>query len=574
MIGARTSNDGRILDVPAALRACWYHFTVTFAFSMVINLLYLAPTIYMMQVGDRVLTSGSKETLAMLTLIMVLSLLTLVGLDTVRSRILVRSGMRFDAMLSNRVVAATIDHALRQRGMGQTDSVQTLDNFRQFVTGPGVHAIFDLPWVPIYLAVLFFIHPTLGLTTTVFMALLIALAILTEIATAKPLRQANQAGERSYTLAKSTQQNAEVVQAMGMLDGLLQRWSRDRTLMLIQQAIASDRMAVMTNISKFLRLLVQSLLLALGALLTLDGAITSGGMFASMLLVGRATQPIDQVVGSWRSIVIARNAYASLLNLLGGKSAKKSGTSLPRPKAHLIVDKLSFIPPGMQKPVLFNLSFQIKPGTALAVIGPSAAGKSTLARLLVGVIEPSAGEVRLDGASVSTWDKSDLGRYIGYLPQDVELFEGTVAENIARFTSGESEDIVRAAKAAGAHEMILRLPAGYDTPIGEGGALLSGGQRQRIGLARAVYGDPVFVVLDEPNSNMDTEGEVAMARCMIQMKIDKKAVVLITHRPANLSLVENVMHLNEGRAAAILPRDEMIAKLSQSNIIQPEVRKA
>ena len=574
MTRSKTSNDGRVLDVPAALRACWYHFASTFAFSLVINLLYLAPTIYMMQVSDRVLTSGSRETLAMLTLIMVLSLLTLTGLDIVRSRILIRSGLRFDAMLSGRVVAATIDHALLQRGMSQNDTIQTLDNFRQFVTGPGIHAIFDLPWVPIYLAVLFFIHPSLGLTTTVFMVLLIALAMLTEVATAKPMKHANQAGDRSYVLAKSTHQNAEVIQAMGMLDGLLRRWGHDRTRMLIQQAIASDRMAVLSNISKFLRLLVQSLLLALGALLTLDGSITAGGMFASMLLVARATQPIDQVVGTWRSIVVARNAYAALRMLLGGKGAARSGVALPRPKAQLIVDKLSFIPPGQQKPVLFNLSFQVNPGTALAVIGPSAAGKSTLARLLVGVVQPSAGEVRLDGASVSTWDKSDLGQYIGYLPQDVELFEGTVAENIARFTSDTGEDVVRAAMAAGAHEMILRLPAGYDTPIGEGGALLSGGQRQRIALARAVFGDPVMVVLDEPNSNMDTEGEVAMARCMAHLKAAKKIVILITHRPANLSLVENVLHLSEGRIAGLLPRDEMLAKLSQNNIIQPEMRKA
>lgn len=574
MTGASNPSGDRASDVPAALRACWHHFSAAFAFSLVINLLYLAPTIYMMQVSDRVLTSGSRETLAMLTLIMVLSLLTMAALDAVRARILIRSGLRFDALLSGRVVAATIDHALRQRGISQGEGVQTLDNFRQFITGPGIHAMFDLPWVPIYLAVLFIIHPGLGLTTTVFMALLIILAILTEIATAKPLKQANQAGTRSYTMAQATHQNAEVVQAMGMLEGLLKRWGRDRARMLIQQAIASDRMATLSSFSKFLRLLVQSLLLGLGALLTLDGSITSGGMFASMLLVGRATQPIDQVVGSWRSIVVARNAYAALRALLGGKGLERSEVTLPRPKAVLTVDRLSFMPPGLPKPVLFNLSFQVDPGTVLAVIGPSAAGKSTLARLLVGVIHPTAGEVRLDGANVSTWDKSDIGQYIGYLPQDVELFEGTVAENISRFTTGPSENIVRAAMAAGAHDMILRLPAGYDTPIGEGGALLSGGQRQRLGLARAVYGDPVLVVLDEPNSNMDTEGELAMAQCITHLKAANKAVILVTHRPANLSLVENVLYLNDGRVAALLPRDKMIAKLAQPNVIQPEKKKA
>lgn len=557
-------------SVAAAMRGCWRHFSAAFIFSLIINLFYLAPTIYMMQVSDRVMTSGSRETLAMLTIALVLTLLAMELLDIVRARILIRSGFKFDAQIADQVVAATVDLSLRQRGVKQNAAVQALDNFRQFITGPGVHAFFDLPWVPIYLLVLFVIHPALGVTTTIFMALLVLLAILTETATAGPMKQAGQAGMRSYALAEAAHENAEVVQAMGMLDGLLHRWNRDRVRMLVQQAIASDLMASLSSGSKFLRLLVQSLLLGLGSVLALDGSITSGGMFASMLLVARATQPIDQVVATWRSVVLARNAYNSLKMLFQERPTLRSELPLPRPKALVTVDRLSFMPNGQSKPVLFNLSFQIDPGTALAVIGPSAAGKSTLARLLVGVVAPTAGEVRLDGANVSIWNKSDLGQYMGYLPQDVELFEGTVAENISRFTDGPSDAIVRAAMAAGAHEMILRLPAGYDTQIGEGGALLSGGQRQRLGLARAVYGDPVLVVLDEPNSNMDTEGELAMARCIAHLKAANKAVVLVTHRPANLSMVENVLYLNEGRAAALLPRDQMLARLAQPNVVAPD----
>ncbi len=561
-------------EVALALRACNLYFLTAFGFSFVYNVLFLTPTLYVLQVSDRVLTSGSHETLFVLTAACLIALTTLVAIDAVRARILIRCGLRFDSLLSTRVVVAMIENSSAFRGQTRRDALRNLDMLRQFLTAQGIHALFDLPWAPLYLIVIFMIHPWLGLVAVVFSVLLVALTVATEVATNGPLTQAAEAGQRHYTLTQASQRNAEVILSMGMLDGLLARWRRDRNAMLSLQAEASDRASYLSGGSKFLRLAVQALILGVGALLVIDRKITGGEMFAAMILIGRGTQPIDQIVGVWKSLITARAAYQSLKELLIDSPLPPPSTALPKPRGFLSVEQLAFVPPGAQKPVLIGVNFQVEPGNAIAIIGPSAAGKSTLARLLVGLYKPSAGAVRLDGANMHTWDRNELGHHIGYLPQDIELFNGTVAENIARFTPAPDKAIIEAAMMAGAHEMILRLPQGYDTAIGEDGALISGGQRQRIGLARALFGDPCLIVLDEPNSNLDSDGEIALAHCILSLKESGKTVVMVTHRPSSLNTVENVLYLHSGQVMGLVPRHQLLAKIAAAPQPMKPVRHA
>ena len=358
--------------------------------------------------------------------------------------------------------------------------------------------------------------------------------------------------------------NWEVVQAMGMMGGLLRRWARDRNRMLERQATASDLAATMQSIIRFLRLAMQSVILGLGAYLVIERLTTAGAMFAASILLGRALQPVEQIVGSWRNLVGARNAYHRVRDLLAASSPSDPNLELPRPEGLLTVENLSFAVPGnTSKLILRGVSFRVEPGEVLGVIGPSGAGKSTLVRQIVGVMSPSAGAVRLDGADVSTWPKESLGRYVGYLPQDVELFADTVAANISRFQQGEDAEIFDAAQMAGMHTMILRLAKGYDTQVGVGGAVLSGGYRQRIGLARAVYGKPSLVVLDEPSSNLDAEGDAALADCILQLKRRGTTVVIVSHRPTTVGVVDKVLVLKDGVAEMFGPRAEVMSRLTR-----------
>lgn len=538
------------------------YFVTAAIFSLAINLLYLAGPLYMLQVYDRVISSSSEITLIMLTVALLLTLAALAGLDVVRARVLTRTSIRLDRNIASRVITAIIERSANL-GAARSHLLRDFDTFRQFITGTGVHAILDLPWTPIYIAVIFGLHPSLGAFALGCSIVLILMAVLNEWIVKPPLSESNEAATRNYNFTEMSLRNTEVVRAMGMTAGLLKRWSRDRNRMLERQVTASDRAATMQSLIRFLRLSMQSLILGLGAYLVIERLTTVGAMFAASILLGRALQPVEQIVGSWRGLVSARGAFLRLRELLAASPTQEPRLTLARPDGRLSVEGLSYVAPGSPKLILRGITFQIEPGEVLGIIGPSGAGKSTLARHIVGVQAPSAGAVRIDGADVSTWIKSSLGEHLGYLPQDVELFADTVAANIGRFSDGADTDIILAARMAGVHEMILRLPEGYDSHVGEGGAILSGGYRQRIGLARAAYGNPSLVVLDEPSSNLDSDGDAALADCIMQLKKRGTTVVLISHRPATIGVVDKILVLREGVAEMFGPRAEILARLTR-----------
>lgn len=542
------------------LQSCQGYFVTAAFFSLAINLLYLAGPLYMLQVYDRVIASSSEITLLMLTIALLMALLALAGLDAIRARVLTRASIRLDQTIAPRVMTAIIDRAA---GGARSYLLRDFDTFRQFITGTGVHAILDLPWTPIYIAVIFGLHPALGMFALAGSIILILMALLNEWIVKPPLSESNEAASKNYNFTEMSLRNTEVVRAMGMTAGLLKRWSRDRNRMLERQVVASDRAATMQSLIRFLRLSMQSLILGLGAYLVIERLTTAGAMFAASILLGRALQPVEQIVGSWRGLVSARVAFLRLRELLAGAQAQEPRLTLPRPGGGLSVEALSYAAPGMSKPILRGVSFQIEPGEVLGIIGPSGAGKSTLARHIVGVQAPSAGAVRIDGADVSSWIKTSLGQHLGYLPQDVELFADSVAANICRFNDGEDSEVIVAARMAGVHDMILRLPAGYDSQVGEAGTILSGGYRQRIGLARAVYGNPSLVVLDEPSSNLDSDGDAALAACIMQLKKRGTTVIIISHRPATIGVVDKILVLREGVVEMFGPRAEILARLTR-----------
>ena len=551
-------------EVASAMWALRRPFYVVGGFSFLINLLMLTPAFYMLQMYDRVLGSRNELTLYMITLIAVCLFLLLSGLEWVRSRILVRVGAQFDAALNSRVFNAAFETNLRTNGANAGQSLADLTNVRQFITGNGLFAFFDAPWFPIYLIVIFILHPVLGWFSIGGAILSIVLTLINEWATKGPLSQASQAAISSNNYATNNLRNAEVIEAMGMLDNLRSRWYRRYKDLLALQSIASDRAGTISAFGKFIRLTQQSLILGLGAYLVIKGQLSPGGMIAGSILMGRALAPVDLLLGSWRSLVSARGAFGRLEKMLDQFPARKETMSLPAPRGNVTVESLVAAAPGSNVPILKGLSFALPQGEALAIIGPSASGKSTLARLLVGVWPAASGKVRLDGADVYAWNKLELGPHIGYLPQDVELFEGTIAENIARFGEIDHEKVIDAAQQTGVHDMILHFPQGYDTPIGVAGGFLSGGQRQRIALARAVYGHPSLIVLDEPNANLDDVGEAALVRAVESLKKAGCTVVLITHRTSIVSSVDKMLILRDGQIAAFGPRDEVINALSQA----------
>ncbi|WP_420965870.1 type I secretion system permease/ATPase [Bradyrhizobium sp. B120] len=559
-------------ELRQSLQACQSYFVTGAIFSLAINLLYLAGPLYMLQVYDRVISSASEITLLMLTLALLLAFMALAGLDAVRARVLTRTSIRLDRKIAPRVMTAIIDHSTKIGG-ARSQLLRDFDTFRQFITGSGVHAIFDLPWAPIYIAVIFALHPFLGAFALGCTIVLVLMALLNEWIVKPPLSESSEAANRNYSFTEMSLRNTEVVRAMGMTAGLLKRWGRDRDRMLERQVAASDRAATMQSVIRFLRLSMQSLILGLGAYLVIERLTTAGAMFAASILLGRALQPVEQIVGSWRGLISARGAFLRVRELLAANPPRQSGLTLPRPEGRVSVEGLSFAVPGTSRPILRGVTFQVEPGEVLGIIGPSGAGKSTLARHIVGVQAPSAGVVRLDGSDVSTWIRSSLGEHLGYLPQDIELFADTVAANICRFKNGDDKAIILAAQMADVHEMILRLADGYDTQVGEGGAILSGGYRQRIGLARAVYGHPSLVVLDEPSSNLDSEGDAALAECIMQLKRRGATVVIISHRPATIGVVDKVLVLREGVVEMFGPRQEILSRLTRP-VPVPAVRGA
>ena len=546
-----------------ALRACRVYFLTALVFSLGINLLYLAAPLYMLQVYDRVISSASLGTLVMLTLVLMVALSALAGLDVVRARTLARASIRIDRLMGGRIVSAMIENSARS-GSARSQHLRDFDSFRQLITGSAIHALFDLPWAPIYIAVIVMLHPILGAFALGCSILLVAMALVNELTVRHPLTQANEVAAKNFAFTDMSLRNSEVVQAMGMMPGLLQRWRRDRLKLIARQTTASERAAVTSSLIKFLRLAVQSLILGVGAYLVIDRQITVGVMFAASILLGRSLQPVEQVVGSWRNIVTARGAYERVRQLLLDQPRRTPTLALPRPQGQLTIEELTYAPVPGARPILRNVHLRVEPGEVLGVIGPSGAGKSTLARHIVGVLAPSAGVVRLDGADVSLWPREQVGNFVGYLPQDIELFADTVAANISRFrVDGDDNDVIEAAKMAGVYEIILRLPKGFETHVGEGGAVLSGGVRQRIGLARAVYGEPSLVVLDEPSSNLDSDGDTALLSCIGELKRKGTTVVMITHRPNTLGAVDKLLLMRDGMVDSMGPRDEVVQRLAQ-----------
>lgn len=531
------------------------------SFSLVINLLMLMPTLYMLQIYDRVLTSRNEFTLLMLTLVMV----GIYGLEAVlelaRSGVLVRASSALEVRLGGRVFDAAFASYLRTPGGNPGQPLADLANVRQFVTGKGLAVFFDAPWTPIYIAVIFLLNSWLGLFAAGSVAVLTGLAWGNERLTAPALGEAGRLSQAAANYAAGSLRNAEAIEAMGMLPSLRRRWQMHQARGLRLQAEAAERNAWIAAAGKFLRLLTQSGILGLGALLVIERQLTPGGMIAASILLGRALSPVDQAIGTWRGTVSARHAYGRLKDLLGAFPAPPERTSLPRPEGFVMAENLVLAPPGSGQPVLKGISFGAAPGMLVAVVGASAAGKSTLARGLVGVWAPLGGSIRLDHADVAQWDKAELGPWIGYLPQDVELFEGTVAENICRFAERDSEKVVQAALRAGVHDLILRLPEGYETAIGEGGMALSAGQRQRIGLARAMYGDPALIVLDEPDASLDEAGDAALLEALEEMKRETRTVFVMTHRLNILELADAVMVLADGRIKAYGRRDAVLQSL-------------
>lgn len=545
-------------DIDAALLAYRRVFWSLALFSGVINLLVLVPSLYMMQVYDRVLTSRNETTLLMLTLIALGLFLLSALIEWLRGQVMIRMSAGIDETLAARLFDATFARSLRSHEGNPAQVFADLTQLRQFITGQGLLAMLDAPWLPVFMVVAFLFHPWFGVLSLVVAVVLIGLAFWGELATRPLLMQANGYSAKASNYVNASLQNADVIQAMGLLPALRQRWYSLQQGMIGAQAEASDRSARITAMTRFVRIGAQSLSLGLGALLVLEGQISAGMMIAMSLLLGRALAPVEMAIASWKQFVGARQSYARLTTLLQEEPARLAPLQLPPPTGQVSVEGLDVGPPGALEPVLRGVQFSLAAGEVLAVIGPSASGKSSLARAMVGIWAPSAGAVRLDGAPLDQWAPEALGPHLGYLPQDIELFDGSVAENIARFGDLAAEPIIEAARHAGIHEMILRFPNGYDTRLGPGGLGLSGGQKQRLGLARALYGKPRLIVLDEPNSNLDEAGEGALMKALQALKAAGSTVLLITHRPSVLGVVDKILVLNNGRQQLFGAKDQVL----------------
>ena len=557
-------------EMLAALTAYKRAFFNIGLFSAVINLLMLAPALYMLQVYDRVLASGNQMTLLMLTL-MILGLFGLMGaLEWVRSQVVIRLGTQMDMRLNQRVYDAAFEAQLRTGNPAAGQALNDLTSLRQFATGNALFAFFDAPWFPVYLFVIFMFSPWLGLLALGGAVLLMILAWVNQRVSQAPLKAASELSVQATQQASAHLRNAEAIEAMGMLDTLRGGWLAQHTAFLAQQNLASEKTATVSAWSKGVRLALQSLVLGLGALLAVQGQITAGMMIAGSILMGRVLSPIDQLIGVWKQWTSARLAYQRLDALLQAHPPRPVRMALPAPQGELSVEQLSASAPGTRRATLANLSFTLPAGQVMGVIGPSGCGKSTLARLLIGVWQPLAGKVRLDGAELSQWDKHQLGPHLGYLPQDIQLFAGTIAQNIARFAEVDADKVLAAAQLAGVHQLILQLPEGYDTRLGEGGAGLSGGQKQRIGLARALYGLPAVIVLDEPNSNLDEAGEQALLQAIAQLKQHKRTLILITHKPNVLTLTDQLLILRDGQLQAFGPTAKVLGAPTASKPAAPK----
>lgn len=547
-----------------SLRACRDSFINVGLFSMCINIAMLVPAIYMLQVYDRVVVGASMPTLYMLTLLMLVFLIAMGVLEWARQDIMRRVSNRLDLQLAPVLFDVGYRQAWLSAGMAAgTQPLQDLKGIRQFVSSHGLFAFFDTPWVPVYLLVMFAFHPWIGLIGLLSALLLLGITLANERLTGQHQKAAEQAYHEAGRMLTQVLRNSEVMSAMGMLSRLRQRWLSESRGALVKQNAAAEISSILTAVSKSLRIIIQSLILGLGAYLAIRQEISPGMMIAGSILLGRALAPIDQMLGSWKQFATAREQYQRLNASLHADPAPETRMTLPTPRGEVRVEDIVVTAPGSNSPLLSDVSFHCAPGTIVGVIGPSAAGKSTLARALLGIWPCVKGSVRLDGAEIHGWNKDELGSHIGYLPQDIELFEGSVSDNIARFAPADPEKVVQAARDAGIHDMILRLPQGYDTQLGNGGSKLSGGQRQRLGIARAIYGRPCLIVLDEPNANLDHVGEEALLETLDILRENASTVFLITHKTRILSATDKLLVLADGSLSMFGPRDRVLAELNK-----------
>jgi PrtD family type I secretion system ABC transporter len=553
-----------------AVAACRGQLMAAAMFSGVVNMLQLTVSLYMMQVFDRVLSTRSLDTLYYLTAIAVFALLVMAALDGLRGQVMQRIAGWIEGKTAPEAFLRAIESQLRNRPY-RMEALRDLAVCRGWLGSPAALTVFDVPWVPVFLAVIFLLHPALGAIAAGGAVLLFLLTLANEWATGALVRQASTGAMASQRRAESMVRNAEVIDSMGMGPAVMQRWREGLSASLPPQERAADRAAFLLSFTRFFRLAIQVAVLGYGALLVLEQQLTAGASIAASIIMGRALAPVEQMIGGWKQLVQARQSYRRLLAFLALPRLRPPGMALPAPTGRLAAERVTFGFPGQPVAIIKGVSFALSAGESLAVIGPSAAGKTTLIRLLIGTLQPTAGTVRLDGADVFTWMREDFGRYVGYLPQDVELFDGTVLRNIARMTDAEPERVFEAARLAGCHEMILRLPQGYDTEIGDGGQHLSGGQRQLIGLARAMFGSPKFVVLDEPNSNLDGDAEQALIRGLEELKRRGTTVVLVSHRPTLVQGVDKVLLMRDGAVEAFGPRAEVLKRLMQQQNRPPEV---
>jgi PrtD family type I secretion system ABC transporter len=531
------------------------------AFSFFMHMLVLAVPLYSLQVYDRVLSSQSGETLLWLTALAVVLILVLAVLDALRALILVRVSSWLERSLAPALLARNLAGDLGRYGALGTQGLDDLVALRRFLTGPGAVNLFDAPWVPLYLGVIWLLSPWLGIVATVSAACLFLTGFANDVVTRRGVSEANTIGSETMAALRTTLVGAETVRALGMRPAVLRRWTVRNDAVLGLQGQASDRAGLIQAFARFERLAAQIAIVGVGAWLVVGQAITPGALIAAAILVSRALAPAENLIGSWRTVAAAREAYQRVLARIGG-AQPQGGLLLPAPRGRLDVENLSLKLAGIDRPILDGLRFTLHPGESLAIIGPSGSGKSSLARVILGLVTPSAGSVRLDGSDIANWDPDRLGRHCGYVSQDVRLFPGTVADNIARLGFRDDALVVEAARIVGAHEMILRLPRGYDTDIDPNSPALSGGQRQLIALARAFYGGPRLLVLDEPNSNLDRDGEAALRAALARAKEAEITTVVIAHRPSIVAGLDRVLVLRDGRVGLYGPRAEVLARTS------------